>query len=87
MDREHRRAGVQEPVDQQAVRPFDPDQLDLEIDQPPAQRADPALVMPIAATLHDPPVFVDHAARMLLAGPFDASKTTTHNRFLPSRLT
>ena len=84
VDRDHPQVRVQQPLDQQPVRALDRDQLDPQVQQAAAQRGDPTLVMPIAAALHDPPVLVDHAARMLLAGPINASKTTTtHNYFLP----
>jgi hypothetical protein len=43
--------------------------------------------MPIAATLHDPPVDVDHADRVLLAGPVDPSEAIPHDSSLPSMLT
>ena len=84
VDRDHPQARVQQPLDQQPVGPLDRDQLHPQVQKPPAQRPDPALIMPVTATLDDPPVRVDHAARVLLASPINASKTTTtHNYFLP----
>jgi hypothetical protein len=76
MHRDHPQAGVQQPLDQQPVRTLDRDQRHVERDQPRAQRRDPALVMPVTATLEDPPVAVDHTDRMLLAGPIDPSEAT-----------
>jgi hypothetical protein len=88
MDRDDPNARVEQPLDQQPVRSLDRDQLHPDVNQPPAQRADPALVMPVAATFDDPSTLVDHAARVLLAGPIDASKTLLHSySFQPSILT
>jgi hypothetical protein len=81
---DHRQARVEQPLDQQPIRPLHRDQFHAIVHQPPAQRADPPLVMPVASTLHDPAVLVEHAARVLLAGPIHASKTTYYSRLLPS---
>jgi hypothetical protein len=75
-DRDHRQARVEQPLDQQAVRALDRDQPHPELQQAPAQRAQAALVMPVAAALDDPPVTIDDAHRVLLAGPIDASEPT-----------
>jgi hypothetical protein len=81
--------GVEQPLDQQPVRPLDRDQPHLKREQSRAQRPDPALVMPIAAALHDPPLLVNDAYRVLLAGPIDPSETTLllHDHASPRRLT
>ena len=64
------------------------DQRDPELDQPRAQRPDAALVMTVAATLDDPPVGVNDADGVLLAGPVDPSEPTLlHHSSLRSTLT
>src|SRR5437763_1212504 len=56
---------------------------------PRAQRADPRLVVPEPPALHDPPALVDHAHRVLLAGPINAREPRlAHHPHRPSdRLT
>ncbi len=71
--RDHRQPGIQQPLHQQPIRPLDRDQRDAEPQQPGAQRPDPALVMPVAAALHDPPMLVDNAHGVFLASPINAS--------------
>ena len=72
----HLQPGVQQPLDQQPVRALDRDQPHAELDQPRAQRLDPALVMAIAAPLDDPAVAVGDASGVLLAGPIDPGAAT-----------
>src|SRR3954471_9735177 len=76
MNRDHRQAGVEQPLDQQPIRPLDRDQHHPERDQPRAQRLDPTLLMTVTAALDDPPATVDHAHRVLLAGPIDPREIT-----------
>jgi hypothetical protein len=80
MQRHHHQAPIKQPLDQHAIRPLDRDQPDLQPDQPRAQRAQPALVMPIPPALHDPPSLIDHAHRVLLTGPIDPGKPTLRHR-------
>jgi hypothetical protein len=79
MHGDHRQAAVEQPLDQKPVRALDGDQLGPELEQSRAQRGEPALVVAVAAALQDPPLAVDDAAGVLLAGPVDPSETTiTH---------
>ena len=74
MHRHHRQAGVQQPLDQKPVRPLERHQRHPQTQQPGAQRPDPGLVVPVTPPLHDPPPLVDHAHRVLLAGPIHPGK-------------
>jgi hypothetical protein len=86
MDRDHPQTRVQQPLDQQPIRPLDRHQRDVELEQPHTQGAQPAFVMPVAPTLDDPPVPVDNADGVLLAGPIDASEPTPCHDHLQSTL-
>jgi hypothetical protein len=86
MQRDHHQPGIQKPIDQQAVGPLDRDQPDPQTNQSRAQRPDPRLVAAVAAALHDPPPLVDHAHRVLLAGPINTSEPTLqHDHHAPFR--
>ena len=74
MHRDHAQPRVQQPLDQQPVRPLQRDQRHPKLEQPRAQRPDARLVVPVAATIDDPPALVDHAHRVLLARPIDPSE-------------
>jgi len=83
MHRDHPQTRIEQPLDQQPIGALHRDELRPELQRSPAQRSDPGLVMPIATALHDPPVRVDNAARVFLAGPINASRTTLYHD-LPS---
>jgi hypothetical protein len=89
MDRDHVDPRIQQPFDQQSVGTLDGDQQHPELDQAITQRSKAALVVAIATALHDPPVTVVDADRVLLAGPINASKRVAlaHNSSSPSTLT
>jgi hypothetical protein len=55
MHRDHRQSAVQQPLDQQPIRALQRDQLHPQPHQPHAQRAQPRLVVTVAAPLHNPP--------------------------------
>jgi len=74
MHRDHRQAGIEQPLDQKPVRSLERDQRHPQTQKPSAQRPDPRLVMPVATTFHDPSPLVDHAHRVLLAGPVHPSE-------------
>ena len=79
MHRDHPQAGVEEPLDQRPTRSLERHQLDCELDQPRAQRLDPALIMPVAASLEVPwRVLIDGALRVRL--PVAAQGTATDRR-------
>jgi hypothetical protein len=85
MHRDHGQARIQQPVDQQPIRSLERDQRDLQMSQPCAQRPDPFLAVPIPAPFQNPASLIDHARRVLLAGPIDPSKPTIrHDHHTPS---
>jgi hypothetical protein len=87
MYRDHPQARVEQPLDQQPVGALDRHQPDAELDQPPAQRPDATLVVTEAPTLNDPPLAVDHADGVLLAGPINAGEAFLHDYLLGTPLT
>lgn len=88
MHRDHVQPDIKQPLDQQPVRALDGDQPHPELDQPVTQRSQAALVMTVATPLDDPPVAIDDAAGVFLAGPIDTSEARLrHDHSPPSRLT
>ena len=77
--RDHGQPRIQQPVDQQPVGSLQRNQHDPQTHQARAQRPDPLLVVAIPAPLQDPPPLVDHAHRVLLAGPIHPGKPTTRH--------
>jgi hypothetical protein len=78
MQRQHPQPGVQQPLDQQPVRPLHRDQRHLQAHQLPAQRPQPRLVMRerrreqlLARRIRD-----EHI--VLLRRPINAGVTSTH---------
>ena len=85
MHRHHRQPSVQQPLDQQTVGPLERHQRHPQTHKPRAQRPDPGLVVTKSAALHDPPPLVDHAHRVLLAGPIHPGEPSLrHDHHAPS---
>jgi hypothetical protein len=86
MHRDHVDADVEQPFDDEPVWALDRDERHVELQEPPAQRRNAALVVSEAPTLDDPPVAVDDTDRVFLAGPIDPGEATlTHDPSLPAR--
>jgi len=78
--RDDQQTRVKQTLDQQTIGSLQRHQRDLETDQPRAQRPDARLVVTEPAALHDPTPLVDHANRVLLAGPVNAMKPRLAHR-------
>ena len=75
MHRYHRQPCIEQPLDQQTIGPLKRHQRHLQTHKPGAQRSDARLVVTIPPALDDPAALVDHAQRVLLAGPIDPQRT------------
>ncbi len=78
VDRQDGEAGIQQPVDQQAVGALDRNPLDAQGPHPGDQRPDPSLVVGEELARKLPARCVDHAKRVLLAGPVDPRRRLIH---------
>jgi hypothetical protein len=78
--REDQQTRVEQTLDQQTIGSLQRHQRDLETDQPRAQRPDPRLVVTEPTALNDSALLVDHADRVLLAGPVNASEPRLAHR-------
>ena len=76
MHRQHPQPRVQQPLDQQPVRPLDRDQLHLQPQQRPAQRPQPLLVVHERGGQQLLARLVAHAHIVLIARPIDAGAVT-----------
>ena len=78
MDRHHPQPGVQQPLDQDSVRPLDRDQLHLQTHERVAQRDQPALVVRERRGEDSLARLVSHEQVVLLRRPINAGVVTSH---------
>ena len=78
MDRHHPQPGVQQPLDQDSVRPLDRDQRHLQTHKRVAQRDQPALVVRERRGEDSLARLVSHEQVVLLRRPINAGVVTSH---------
>jgi hypothetical protein len=81
MDRDHDQTCIEQPVDHDPVRALDRHPLHLKLDQLATERRDPGLVVRDYSLPQPRAGRVDHADRVLLAGPVD-SRNVCHAALL-----